>query len=242
MTLVTQDLASGEIGSPPRDFPLIYKQLRHTYTQVDCDLEYKNSFQLLVATILLAQSSESIVNRVTVDLFAHYPTPATVVAAHRTDIEKIIRPVGFYRQKAKYLQLTCMMLLQQMDGKVPSDLLSLTKLPGVSRKGANLIVGELWGKADGVMVDTNVKRVSKRLGLAEGKSIEVVERQLIDIVPTEKRIPFSRMMSEHGRRVCIATQPACPTCVLKSLCPSKLEPLINQRTSIERTLSKSPIQ
>ena len=194
--------------------------LRRNYAVHSEKLNYGNPFELLVAAILLPQAEVAEVNEATEALFDAYPTPQAMVAANRRDIEKYIRRIGFYRQKSKYLQLASRMLLMHHDGEVPGELQDLTRLPGVARKTANFIMAELYDVAEGVIVDTRVSRVAKRLGLARGKSAEAIENQLMRVMPKEDWLDMPQLMIAHADTVCDLNAPGCADCPLKSMCPS----------------------
>lgn len=194
--------------------------LRETYPLSSEGVQYTNAYQLLVAAILLPQSSVQSVNQLTPALFAAYPTPTMMATAKRRDVEQHIRTIGFYRQKTKYLQLSSQMLLSEHDGKVPRTLMGLTRLPGVARKSANLIMAELYGKVEGVMVDTRVKRVAMRLGLADGKSAEAIENDLMRVMPREDWLEVPQLMIALADSVCSIRSPKCGGCPLHDLCPS----------------------
>lgn len=198
----------------------VVQTLRAGYPHAGCGLKYEAPFQLLIATILFTQSTEEKVNQVLSALFAHFPTPMDLVEAHRVDIENIIRPVGFYRQKAKFVQETARIIVESYDSVIPADISVLVQLPGVSRKTANTLLGELYDIAEGISVDTNVHRVANRLELSGGKNATKVENDLMKIVPQEYWIELSHLFSEHGQLVCYPRRPNCRGCLLKDICPS----------------------
>jgi len=199
---------------------IIIKRLQQAYPDAHCELNYNSPHQLLVATILSAQCTDERVNQVTPTLFAKYSTIAEFVAADRSELEETIRPTGFYRQKAKYIQESSQVILHEHGGEVPADMKSLLELKGVARKTANVVLGEIYGISEGVTVDTHVKRLAKRLGLANETDPVKVERDLMVIVPHESWIEISHLLIFHGRRVCFARRPQCPICILNDLCPS----------------------
>lgn len=194
--------------------------LQSGYPNAGCELNYEAPFQLLIATILFTQSTEEKVNEVLSALFSHFPTPMDLVEAHRVDIENLIRPVGFYRQKAKFVQETARILVESYEGVIPADISVLVQLPGVSRKTANIILGELYDIAEGISVDTNVHRVANRLELSDGKNATKVENDLMKVVPQEYWIELSHLFSTHGQMVCYPKRPNCRGCLLKKTCPS----------------------
>jgi endonuclease III len=193
--------------------------LRRTYLHAECALHHENAFQLLAATILSAQCTDERVNMVTPHLFAKFPTPAKLAAAPQQSVEKIIQSCGFFRNKATSLRGMAKALVERHDGQVPRDLESLTSLPGVGRKTANVVLGTAFGIPSGVVVDTHVKRVSHLLGLTTSSNPEVIERELIDILPRQEWINYSHRLIHHGRAICIARRPKCKECPLLKLCP-----------------------
>lgn len=200
----------------------IIEKLRQAYPDAQCELVYNTPIQLLVATILSAQCTDVRVNKVTPALFAQYPTVESFAAAERAELETAIHSTGFFRQKARSIQESSHAILHQHGGQVPSDMASLLKLRGVARKTANVVLGEVYGIADGITVDTHIKRLSQRLGLTEATDPKRVERDLMEIVPHEYWIDIAHLLIFHGRRVCKARKPLCEACVLSNLCPSSL--------------------
>ncbi len=200
--------------------PEIVRRLREVHPDAKCALDHTNPLQLLVATILSAQCTDERVNQVTPALFEKYPTAAAFASADRAELEEAIRPTGFYRQKARYIQEACQIISHEYDGQVPADMESLLKLPGVARKTANVVLGVAFEIADGIVVDTHVKRLAQRLALTQETSPEKIERELMALVPREDWIDLAHLLIFHGRRVCQARKPDCPNCVLSDLCPS----------------------
>jgi endonuclease-3 len=192
--------------------------LRKIYPEVKTQLLHQNPFQLLVATILSAQCTDKQVNQVTPVLFKHLKSPADFAAAHLKSIENLIRPTGFFRNKAKSIKNCSKALLARHDGKVPQTLDELVKLPGVGRKTANVVLGAAFG-ISGVVVDTHVARISARLGLTENKDPVKIEFDLMKIVPKHAWNEFSLQLIFFGRETCIARKPRCPACPLNNLCP-----------------------
>lgn len=190
------------------------------HPDIHCALHHENPFQLLVATILSAQCTDERVNQVTPALFARFPTPQDMAASRREDLEALIRPTGFYRNKAKNIQGASIRICERFGGEVPQGMDELTSLPGVARKTANVVRGVCFGLADGIVVDTHVKRLSQRLGLTEQKTPEKIEKELMLIIPPEDWIDISHLLIFHGRRVCHARKPDCVHCTLANLCPS----------------------
>ncbi len=183
-------------------------------------LRWGTPLDLLVATILSAQSTDVKVNEVTESLFKKYRTAEDYANAPKEELEEDIRSTGFYRQKAKFIQETCQVLVEKHGGEVPPSMEEMTKLKGVARKTANIVLGNAFGIVEGIAVDTHVMRLSKRLGLTTQRYREKIERDLMEAVPESKWFRFSNLLIEHGRRVCQANKPECDGCVLKDLCPS----------------------
>ncbi len=195
-------------------------RLRRIYPNAHCELNYSTPWQLLVATILSAQCTDDRVNQVTPALFAAYPTPAATAAAPRAALEELIRPTGFFRQKARFIQETAQALLQRYGGEVPDSMEELLTLTGVARKTANVVLGEVYGRPEGIAVDTHVKRLAKRLGLTAESDPVKVERDLMALVPRESWIEISHLLIFHGRRICVARSPNCAACPLLDICPT----------------------
>ena len=207
----------------PRPAADILKILRATYPDAHCELTHHGAFQLLVATILSAQCTDVRVNLVTPALFRKYPDAASLAAAQQEDVEEIIRSTGFYRNKAKNLIAAARALVAQHRGEVPRDLETLTHLPGVGRKTANVVLGNAYGIEAGVVVDTHVARLSKRLGLTKQKDPVKIEKDLMKIIPQDAWTLWSHLLIWHGRRRCSARKPDCPHCELAPLCPSAMK-------------------
>ncbi len=184
-----------------------------------CALTHDNPFQLLIATILSAQCTDERVNMVTPTLFARYPDPQAFAAARQRDIEKIIHSTGFFRAKAKSILGASKQVVDRHGGEVPQTLSELIKLPGIGRKTANVVLGTAFGRAEGVVVDTHVGRLSRRMGLTRNSDAVKVERDLMALLPQSEWIEFSHRMIWHGRRICMARKPLCLECALASDCP-----------------------
>jgi endonuclease-3 len=194
--------------------------LHAEYPDACCALDHRNALELLVATILSAQCTDERVNKVTPALFAKYPDARAFAEADRNELEEMIRSTGFYHNKAKSVQEACQRIVQQYDGEVPSNMDELLTLTGVARKTANVVLGVAYQIADGIVVDTHVKRLSNRLGLTTQSDPAKIERDLIAITPREEWIDLSHLLIFHGRRVCDARKPNCAGCVIRHLCPS----------------------
>lgn len=197
----------------------IVKRLKGEYPQVECALVYHSPLQLVVATILSAQCTDVRVNMVTPALFKKYPTAADFADAPLADLEAAIKTTGFFRNKAKNIQACCRRLEDEYGGQVPQDLEALVDLPGIGRKTANVVLGTAFGLPTGVVVDTHVTRLSRRLGLTRHSDAVKIERDLIALLPKKEWIDFSHRLIYHGRQVCKARKPLCDDCVLVGICP-----------------------
>jgi endonuclease-3 len=202
------------------DVTPILSRLAQAHPDAACALTHENPFQLLVATILSAQCTDARVNMVTPALFAKYPDPLAMSQAPQADLERMIKTTGFFRNKSKSIRGASQRLVEAFGGVVPRTMDELLSLPGVARKTANVVLGVGHGIAEGVVVDTHVFRVSRRLGLTRGRNPEEVERDLMERIPREEWIAFAHLLIFHGRRICIARKPRCEACTLLDLCPS----------------------
>lgn len=197
----------------------IVKRLLRAYPAARCALAFKDPLQLLIATILSAQCTDVRVNMVTPVLFKKYPTAESLAAAPRKDIERIIQSTGFFRNKAKSIQECCRRIVAEHCGQVPRAMEELVELPGVGRKTANVVLGTAFGIATGVVVDTHVGRISRRLGLTAANDAVKVEQDLMAQIPKRDWIDFSHAMIHHGRAICVARRPKCEICPLEPVCP-----------------------
>ncbi len=197
----------------------ILKQLEVSYPVAECALVHKNPFELVVATILSAQCTDQRVNMVTPALFEAYPTPEALKQAPLEDIEKLIQSTGFFRAKARSLSGLAHALVDRHNGVVPQTIEALVALPGVGRKTANVVLGVAFGIAKGVVVDTHVRRISTLLGLTKSSNVEVIERDLMKLLPRDAWIDYSHRIIHHGRKICIARRPKCTECPLLAYCP-----------------------
>lgn len=195
-------------------------RLKATYPGAATALDWSNPLELLVATILSAQTTDVTVNSVTPNLFAKYPNARAYADADPVELEGDIRPTGFFRNKAKSLQGMARALVEDHGGGVPRTMEDLVALPGVGRKTANVVLGNAFGIDEGVVVDTHVRRLSNRLGLSDEKDPEKIEKDLMRSVPQEDWTAFSHLLILHGRNVCKARKPACEDCIVNDLCPS----------------------
>ena len=201
----------------------IIEILRREYPASRTALEFKTPLQILVATILAAQCTDERVNQITPALFKKYPAAADFARADRAELEREIRPTGFFRNKAKNIIGAAARIVGDFGGRVPDRMEDLITLPGVARKTANIVLSSGYGKAEGIAVDTHVKRLSGRLGLSRQSDPEKIERNLLKIVPRGDWLDFNFMLVNHGRKVCQARKPRCPQCSLQALCPSAVE-------------------
>ncbi len=196
--------------------------LKRAYPDVRCSLNYSTPLELLIATILSAQCTDERVNLVTADLFRKYKGAADYVNAPPAELEQDIHSTGFFRNKAKAIQGACRMIIEEYGGRVPDSIEELIALPGVARKTANVVLGNAYGIASGVVVDTHVSRVSQRLRLTGHEQPEKIERDLIELVPRRDWIVFPHLLIAHGRAICRARTPLCAECPVEPLCPSSL--------------------
>jgi endonuclease III len=198
----------------------IIRLLHEAHPDAHCALDHRNAYELLVATILSAQCTDERVNMVTPELFARFPDPVAMAGADPEELETLIRSTGFYRNKAKNILGAARRMVAEYGGEVPETMEELLTLPGVARKTANVVLGNAFQQATGVVVDTHVKRLSNRLGLTKSDKPDKIEQDLMELVPKEEWIDFSHLLIFHGRRVCNARKPDCPACTLNELCPS----------------------
>ena len=197
----------------------IIRGLKAAYPDAECALKHKNPLQLLVATILSAQCTDVRVNQVTPALFQKYPSAQDLANASQNELETMIRSTGFFRNKARNIKAAAQKIVTEFHGVVPKAMDELLSLPGVARKTANVVLGTAYGIPSGVVVDTHVFRIACRLGLTCAKTPEKVELDLMKLVPREEWINFSHRLIHHGRQVCMARNPQCPTCRIEKVCP-----------------------
>jgi endonuclease-3 len=206
-----RDLASARVAD-------LLDRLAKAQPDAECALNHRNPWELLVATILSAQCTDKRVNLVTPDLFATFPTPAAMAAASLPELEELVRTTGFFRNKAKSIQGAGKAISERFGGKVPRTLKELITVPGAARKTANVVLGVAYGLAEGVVVDTHVHRISRRLGLTKQDDPKKIEQDLIRIIPRERWIAFSHELILQGRALCIARKPRCADCPLETTC------------------------
>jgi endonuclease-3 len=194
--------------------------LRRTYPDAHCELNYSNPLELLIATILSAQCTDKRVNSVTAELFKKYRTAADYANADPAELEQAIKTTGFFRSKARNIQACCRALVERHGGQVPRTMAELTALDGVGRKTANVVLGNAFGMNEGIVVDTHVARLARRLGLSRHTDAAKIEQDLMKLVPREHWTMFSHWLIWHGRRRCFARKPDCAHCEIARLCPS----------------------
>jgi endonuclease III len=195
-------------------------RLKAAYPDARCSLNFSNPLELLVATVLSAQCTDARVNVVTKLLFKKYLTASDYAVAPPEELEEDIKSTGFYRNKAKALRACCAELVTRYGGEVPADMAALVRLPGVGRKTANVILGNAYEMAEGIVVDTHVRRLAGRLGLTQHRDPDKIEQDLLQVVPRQDWVAFSHLLILHGRRICSARAPQCPVCPVNDLCPS----------------------
>jgi endonuclease-3 len=211
-------------GKPRRPSPErihdVVAILARTWPEARCELDFESPYQLLVATILSAQSTDVLVNTVTPALFARYPDAAALAAADPAEVERLVHSTGFFRQKSKNIIAMARQVMTDFGGEIPRTMEALIRLPGVARKTANVVLGCAFGTPVGIAVDTHVKRLSGRLGLSAETDPVKIERDLLEIIPREHWASFNQQLIWHGRRVCGAKKPSCEECSLAPRCPS----------------------
>jgi endonuclease-3 len=209
------------VGTDTQRVAAILAKLDEAYPTANCELRHENPFQLLVATILSAQCTDVRVNQVTETLFKKYPNPEALAYATPQKLEQEIRPTGFFRNKTKSIMGASKAVVEQFGGQVPRTMEEILTLPGVARKTANVVLGTAYGITSGVVVDTHVIRLSRRLDLSRKEDPKKIEEDLMRVLPREKWIQFSHQLIWHGRRVCFARKPNCINCNLNTICYSK---------------------
>ena len=220
---VAAKVKRGKTANPlaPERIAAILDALKQAYPKAVCALNHRSAWELLVATILSAQCTDVRVNLATPALFAAFPTPKAMAAASLPELEELVRTTGFFRNKAKSIQGAARKIVNEFNGQVPQTLAELITIPGAARKTANVVLGVCFGKAEGVVVDTHVFRIARRLGLAKTETAEKVEQELMQILPQNRWIAFSHQLIHHGRQICEARKPKCDRCNLEQLCHSK---------------------
>ena len=201
----------------------IVVRLKQMYPKAKCSLDFTNAFELLIATMLSAQSTDVRVNIVTKSLFRKYPNPQAFAAASQVEMERDVKQTGFFRNKAKAVIAASKMIVERHGGEVPRTMDELTALPGVGRKTANVVLSNALNNPVGIVVDTHVTRVSARLGLTASDDAVTIEQDLMKLIPPKEWTKFSHRLIAHGRTICIARKPKCAQCALSDLCPSAEE-------------------
>lgn len=233
-------MPKAKVTKPAQRAKDVHARLSTMLPKPPCELDFESPWQLLVATILSAQSTDKMINKVTPALFARWPTPAALAAASQEDVEEAVRQSGFFRNKAKAIRGAAALITERFGGEVPRTVEELTSLPGVARKTANVVLGNAYRVAFGIAVDTHVGRVARRLELSEHDDPEKVESDLMALFPKEEWIDTSHRLVLHGRYVCLARKPRCAECPIAELCPSlEGEPPASsweERAARERTL------
>ncbi len=208
-------------GTDPKRVAAILVRLDEAYPAATCELRHGNPFQLLISTILSAQCTDVRVNEVAKTLYPKYPTPEAFAHANPSELEKDIRPTGFFRNKTKSIMGASKIIIEKFGGQVPRTMEEILTLPGVARKTGNVVLGTAYGIASGIVVDTHVLRLSQRLDLSRNEDPKKIEQDLMQVIPKEKWILFSHQIIWHGRRVCAARKPKCAECNLETICTSK---------------------
>ncbi len=204
--------------------PVYMARLEKAYGDPHAALDFTNPYELLIAVILSAQTTDVNVNKATPALFERYPTPAHLAQGTQEEVETYVKSLGFFRQKAKNIIRTCQIIVSDFGGEVPDTMEGLTSLPGVARKTANIVLGEAFGKVEGIAVDTHVFRLAHRFGLTTEKDQDKVERDLMDIFPPTHWHRVNYDLITHGRQICTAKRPACGACFLSEICPTAFVP------------------
>lgn len=224
---------------PKSAIPELIAKLRALYPDPVTELDHKNPFELLAATIMSAQTTDKRVNMVTPVLFAKYPDAASLAKAEQTDVEEIIKTTGFYRNKAKSIIGMAKALVEKHNGEVPRTLAELIQIPGAARKTANVVLGAAYGLAEGVVVDTHVQRLSQLIGLTQHDDVKDIEQDLMKLIPHAEWVDFSHFLILHGRRVCIARKPMCDVCPVNTLCVSAFDPKVGYTPAGEKPAKPS---
>ncbi len=197
----------------------IIERLGKEYPKPELELKFSNAFELLVAAILAAQAPDKRVNEVGKELFKKYRSPQDILSVPLEELEEDIKSISFYRRKAKLIRECCEALVKEFGGEIPKSVEEMTKLPGIGRKTANMVIGGAFN-IPAIIVDRHVMRVSQRIGLTKQKNADKIERELMEVVPEDKWTPFSLLLMNHGKQVCTAKSPACDRCVICELCES----------------------
>lgn len=202
--------------------PEVIRILSKTYPDARVALNFTNPLEMLVATILSAQCTDERVNQVTRDLFKKYRKPEDYLRVPEAELARDIKPTGFFNQKATSIREACRRIVEVYDGKVPDTMEDLVTLRGVARKTANIVLGNAYGKVEGIAVDTHVKRLANRLGFSEQSDPDKIERDLMRLIPRERWFDFTYVVIDHGRAICVARRPRCEECPVNHICPASL--------------------
>ena len=205
-----------------RRAPEIVRILSETYPDAHVALRFSNALEMLVATILSAQCTDEKVNEVTATLFVKYRTPEDYVRVPEDELKADIKPTGFFNQKAISIRAACQRIVDEYDGQVPDTMEDLITLRGVARKTANIVMGNAYGKVEGIAVDTHVRRLANRLGFSEESDPDKIEQDLMRLIPRERWFGFTYVLIDHGRAICVARRPKCEVCPVNHLCPASL--------------------
>lgn len=218
-----------------------YEKLRQRHSDAHCELDHQSPFQLILATVLSAQSTDVMVNKITPGLFQRWPTPHALANAEPAEVERVLSKIGMFRQKTKNIIGLSKRLIEEHRGEVPRTLDELVKLPGVGRKTANVVLGVAFGTPEGVVVDTHVQRISQRLGWTKHTEPQDIERDLMALFPREDWDMLSHTLIFHGRRVCSARKPACAACPVTAECPSAFDAEnVGRKSAGTRSRAKNP--
>jgi endonuclease-3 len=220
----------------------MFEKLRACHSDAHCELEHQNPFQLIVATVLSAQSTDVMVNKLTPELFRRWPTPQKLAAAEPAQVEDCLKRIGMFRQKTRNVIGLAKKLVEEHHGEVPRTLAELVKLPGVGRKTANVVLGVAFGAPEGVVVDTHVQRISQRLGLTVHTEPIEIEQDLMRLFPASEWDLLSHVLIFHGRRICTAQRPACAACPVQTECPSAFKAeLVGRKPARLRVRAVAPV-
>ena len=218
-----------------------YRKLRERHSDAHCELDHQSPFQLILATVLSAQSTDVMVNKITPALFARWPSPKSLASADPAEVEQVLSKIGMYRQKTKNVIGLSKRLLEAHGGEVPRTLAELVELPGVGRKTANVVLGVAFGTPEGVVVDTHVQRISQRLGWTKHDEPITIEQDLMALFPRSDWDMLSHTLIFHGRRICAARKPACSACPVTAECPSAFDAeLVGRKPAGTRQRAKKP--
>jgi endonuclease III len=234
--------AKAKRGPPdPALVKLTYAKLRERHSDAHCELDHESPFQLILATVLSAQSTDVMVNKITPELFERWPSPKALANADPAEVERALSKIGMFRQKTKNVIGLSKRLIEEHGGEVPRTLAELIKLPGVGRKTANVVLGVAFGTPEGVVVDTHVQRISQRLGWTKHDEPIAIEQDLMALFPQSEWDMLSHTLIFHGRRICAARKPACSACPVTAECPSAFDAEnVGRKPAVARTRAAKP--